>query len=444
MPLPRRTLLTAALCSSAALTLPGCSLVSDPDAIATPTSDVPVPYEDEPAAELAVTSLWQAPSDSVVVSAYGSTLLGERVLVIGQNAKHGRAFTVLNLSDGSVVWTDDDLPDEIPGETDALKVQNDDVVAVDDGKDGLIVQRYWLGPCPGNADRCPTDTTTRSSGYGMVAFSAADASVRWTAEVEPPVPDGQERWTDGSLQVRAVDANASVVLITVNGGGEGNWVPDPEDEFATVALAADSGEQLWRREGVVAMGIRGVVGLGWLASDSVGPVLSGFDLENGEELWQLPLAGREIDGHQEHPEFVVLFGEGDDDATRPYELVRLNDGQVVATTTGRMVLSPSIDSRLLWQVSPEAEPKLLSRRLDEKEVSVGEVALPPGTEFLVAGVGEYVWISPEDGDCVAVDRTGAVRSTPLPSSYFHILNDELLLISGSESRPTELLSVVAG
>ncbi|OYO20006.1 hypothetical protein BI335_00035 [Enemella evansiae] len=442
-----RTLTAVAACLVLAVT--GCTAAVDqPRPAPTPTPTGPPIYQGP---ELPRLVTEEVPVDPRVWvrEAYGPVVRTgtETVVVRGGGAEGGAGFSVLDLRTGRQLWSSADLPErvEVPG-IGRVVASSSEVRAADDGGGGILVASYYQNPCPDKAQPCPDNRPGMTEGKGLLAFSVADRRLLWSAPLLPPVPGNtpvaeENRWR--FPKVVAATAKAVVVNIGADPGDGTRYLPGRPPPM-TLALDPVSGRRLWEVQGVLTQQVVDDLALGIAApTDSANPpVPVALDLGTGTERWRLPAA--EAGDWVEVTPGLGLLRRRDfstNRATTP-RLVSLPGGEVgpeLPQDENFVGLGSGSDgipyATWIESVPGSREYALLSQGFRDAQPRTGPTRL--GGHGSVLGVARgYAWRTlgaPENG-VTAIDRTGSVRSDPLPG-FPRYVDDELLVTGGPGGPP---------
>lgn len=451
---PSRTRILV-LVLGAALALAGCTSTPKPSPPSASPS-VPAPYDGPDAPPLEPAEVWT--TDTETIDLVGDAdLVGSSLVVTGLGNKtlHHNDSVVIDQRLGSVRWRASQLPREFALDSEpgaVARLSHFSGWPIESGPDGILVLPYHLGPCQDGGHSCSKEELKPYGERGLVAFSLADRSQVWhTKPIR--VPDDE----DGVSQRRFRVAGASEHVVLASFAADEYWrdpVSDDDRAPLTIGYGVQTGEELWRRPGLVAEAIVDGVGIGQEPSSRPrveGGVPVGIDLTTGRELWSMPTETSAVwssigAGHA----IVVDYGRSSSNVTK-LRLLRGRNGEVIDLPTSApdaigWIASPIAGGPLAWRVVSEFDPdgsrdgdKLYSLDADGS-VRVGVTNPRDGAGPRATGFGPYVWLNLPDGRIQAFDQTGAARSEVL-TGRVHALGSDLLLISQPRSTSLRLLRV---
>lgn len=411
----RRALLGAGL--TLGLTV-GCTAVGDSE----PTPTGPPTYDGPGLPPLAVEKRFTG-SEVELTQVFRATRVRDTLVLGGRDGDDRSIVAAIDPSNGKPRWETRTGDDELRVDSGRASLLGSDGWAVDDGRAGVVLERYVAGADGGDA----------TEEFGIAGLSLTDRSLRWTAVVLPIVSkdDPDRKRYEGQI-VHVVATTATTVVVNVGGDaihGVGWNRFNPGQAPRTIGIDSRTGKKLWEVPDTLT---QLAAGDRLLAIRGTGPDDSralALDPVTGKDLWQLP------DGEPA----TWITGGGDLGIIRTGAvgtLVGLTDGKVgppVKSIPGGQV---QLGNGFIHVISPDdAHPyaawgseggdyRLVTLALSDREPVRAGTAFP-GHSLVMAGGGGYAWVMPTDGPdrVLAVDRTGAGRSDELDGFLRGVVGD---------------------
>ncbi len=411
----------------------GCTRPGPPPAWQTPSPTGTADYAGPAAPRLRLSEVWHR-DRAELKSVAEVSKIGPRLVLRGSDADDRGTIMIIDAATGAVLWDDTSLPAELstglgPVGPGSGKGWADGAWAADDGRGGVLILAYHLKPCADDPERCQSSRVTRTAGHGLVAVSLTDRSVRWTSEIIPSRDRDREDADPEALRLkqRVIGVSVSVIIAMTSTAAPGR---DPG--LATIAVDPVTGQELWRTEQLLPSAVEGDRVLALASPTEIGtgtPVV--LDARSGSEIVRLP----------DRDAAWSAIGDGLATITRtrgdepePPPVIELADGRTVLdlprSPLGSLVLSRSATGPVAWWYDDEV---LLTQ-------SAGDLAplraSPPDTVepgALLSARGDYAWAETPQGQ-LALDRTGQIRSDPLPDSA-QLIGNDLILVDGFNGKP---------
>ncbi|OYO05874.1 hypothetical protein CGZ97_04085 [Enemella evansiae] len=357
------------------------------------------------------------------------TRLNENTLVLGA----GGAFSVIDLRTGAEQWNGRDLPETFTlPEIGRVSLFTTDGWATADDRGGLLVEQYYQDPCPGDAG-CTADRATLTEGKGLLAFSAVDRRLLWSAPVLPPVPrDSVGAKGRNNIFPSIVGASRDVVVVNIGGDPPHGTGYGPTDGTPRVTMGFDpaTGEKLWEIPGVLTQKLVDGLALGVATPDDGGtlPTPLALDARTGRERWRLSEPGR----WQDAAAGIALLDRADRNLTNPLQprLVALPGGELGPELGQRSFVGLGTDldgipfASWVSNAPTGSTYALWSQRLSDPQPLHGPGQLDD-LRFVHGVTNGYLWVGAGSRETrvTALDRSGTERSDALPGFPRYIDND---------------------
>lgn len=372
-----------------------------------------------------------------------ATEIGDVLVIAGANVEADATVVALDVNTGEPKWkvTSDDHKITIDGKGADLFSYNG--WTVDDLRGGVVVEEYYFNPCRDSAGSCPKEKSSKTGELGLVALSVKDGSVVWSTAINPSTERAEPNAVDTQNRPFAVvGATPSAVVVNIGTAGiqETEFEFDPSKKQQTIGLDPKTGKTLWTLEDTLTQ--FAVDNRVMALKRSPGQLIVGkpviLDATTGREVWQ-PAEPKDMAWVESVPGLAVLRDGQRVDDVYPYSLKNLTDESGLqplpkAAQFGlRMVSDAANGPFAAW----ESDGQLWTQGAGDPEPLAAVNALPPAPTVDSAGNG-YVWVSLVRRDPVggvkdpvvqAVDRTGELRSDPVPGTVWAITARHLLLLA---------------